>query len=60
MGVPYSKDSAERSAKGGCGGKVLSATGDVRDNADLEDVAYVMKEKSLPTLGDIKSVSLTL
>ena len=26
------------------------------DNADLEDVAYVMKEKSSLTLGDIKSV----
>jgi len=25
-------------------------------NADLEDVAYVMKEKSSLTLGDIKSV----
>ena len=29
-GSTIQKDSAERSAKGGCGGKVLSATGNVR------------------------------
>ena len=55
-GSTIQEDCEERSSKGRCGGKVLPAAGDTGDNATLDDIAYVMKEKSSLTLGDIQSV----
>lgn len=57
-GSTIQEDCEERSSKGRCGGKVLPAAGLVTlgDNATLDDIAYVMKEKSSLTLGDIQSV----
>ena len=57
MGVPFKKIARKRSSKGRCGGKVLPAAGvHWATNATLDDIAYVMKEKSSLTLGDIQSV----
>ena len=56
MGVPFKKIPRRDPRKEDAVAKFYPQLVTLGDNADLEDVAYVMKEKSSLTLGDIKSV----
>ena len=56
MGVPFKKIPRKDPRKENAVAKFYPQLVTLGDNADLEDVAYVMKEKSSLTLGDIKSV----
>ena len=56
MGVPFKKIPRKDPRKADAVAKIYPQLVTLGPNADLEDVAYVMKEKSSLTLGDIKSV----
>lgn len=56
MGVPFKKIPRKDPRKEDAVAKFYPQLVTLGENADLEDVAYVMKEKSSLTLGDIKSV----
>ena len=59
MGVPFKKIPRRDPRKEDAVAKFYPQLVTLGDNADLEDVAYVMKEKSSLTLGDIKYTLLT-
>ena len=56
MGVPFKKIPRKDPRKADAVAKYYPQLVTLGANASLEDVAYVMKEKSSLTLGDIKSV----
>ena len=60
MGVPFKKIPRRDPRKEDAVAKFYPQLVTLGDNADLEDVAYVMKEKSSLTLGDIKSVTVRI
>ena len=56
MGVPFKKIARKDPRKADAVAKFYPRLGTLGDNATLDDIAYVMKEKSSLTLGDIQSV----
>ena len=56
MGVPFKKIARKDPRKADAVAKFYPQLVTLGDNATLDDIAYVMKEKSSLTLGDIKSV----
>lgn len=56
MGVPFKKIARKDPRKADAVAKFYPQLVTLGDNATLDDIAYVMKEKSSLTLGDIQSV----
>lgn len=56
MGVPFKKIARKDPRKADAVAKFYPQLVTLGDNASLDDIAYVMKEKSSLTLGDIQSV----
>lgn len=56
MGVPFKKIARKNPRKADAAAKFYPQLVTLGDNATLDDIAYVMKEKSSLTLGDIQSV----
>lgn len=54
MGVPFKKIARKDPRKADAVAKFYPQLVTLGDNATLDDIAYVMKEKSSLTLGDIR------